>query len=229
MKRHSGKQREESEAMICKACGATIPDGSEFCNRCGKKIAADPTAEKTPVEKLAASQDKADEAADAKERVLWEGRLSWKAYGIWFLLLVALAIAFLVYFILQLIKGNANVKWIGYAELIVWLGLDIYLTLKVLKLILSCKYRVTTQRLFIERGIISRTVDEIELVRVDDVTVHQGLFGRLFNVGDVTVVSTDASDAQLLMRGIEDPVGVKEKIREYTQKRRKKTLNIERV
>ena len=76
--------------MICEACGATVPDDSEFCNKCGRKLSEDKDEEreKTPVERLAAEEEKEDD----RERDLWEGRLSWKAYGIWFLLLILLGV-----------------------------------------------------------------------------------------------------------------------------------------
>ncbi|MEW6358904.1 MAG: PH domain-containing protein [Planctomycetota bacterium] len=217
--------------MICKACGATISDDSEFCSKCGVKVgeSAQPGEQKSPVERLAGSQDQSDEA-DEKETPLWEGRLSWKAYGQWFLLLLILGVVFLIFFIVKAIGGNPYLKWIGLAEVIIWVALLVVLIAKVLKHKLTLKYRLTTQRLFIERGFLSKTIDEVELIRVDDVIVKQNIFQRAFNVGDVLAKTpTDATDKDQLLVGIEDPINIKEMIREKAQRLRKKSLHVEQL
>ena len=73
----------------------------------------------------------------------------------------------------------------------------IYVGGGVLAAKLGVHYRLTTQRLFIREGILTRTLSEVELVRVDDVTVRQGLIQRLFGVGDVLLASTDRSSGAI--------------------------------
>lgn len=58
---------------------------------------------------------------------------------------------------------------------------------------LSDRYTLTNQRLIINKGLLSRSVDEIELFRVKDVTLTQTLFQRFVGYGTITVSSTDAS------------------------------------
>lgn len=89
--------------------------------------------------------------------------------------------------------------------LLLWLWIDVK----------SVKYRLTTQRLFVTRGLISRKVDEVELFRVKDVTLAQGVLERMLGIGTVTVLSTDDSTPELRMEGIADPAKMKDAIREH--------------
>jgi uncharacterized membrane protein YdbT with pleckstrin-like domain len=94
----------------------------------------------------------------------------------------------------------------------------------------STRYRLTTHRLFRERGILSRRLDEMELLRVDDVAVRQNLVQRIFNVGVVTVIApTDKTDSNLELVGIENPIEVKEMIRTQVRKRRDRSLHVESI
>lgn len=77
----------------------------------------------------------------------------------------------------------------------------------------SKKYRLTTQRLFIERGLIARQIDEVELFRLKDVTVSQGILQRIFRAGAVTVISTDDTNPRVVLQNIGCPVEIKEHIR----------------
>lgn len=79
--------------------------------------------------------------------------------------------------------------------------------------IASRQYRLTTERFFCCRGLISRHVDELELYRIKDVKMDQGVFDRMFNTGTVTIYSTDDTTPILHMEGIANPETVKEQIR----------------
>ncbi|MBX7168751.1 MAG: PH domain-containing protein [Pirellulales bacterium] len=79
---------------------------------------------------------------------------------------------------------------------------------------MSISYRLTTQRLFHEHGILSRTIDRTELIRIDDLSIRQGLFERLITgTGTIKVISSrDATDKDLELRGIENVRDVFSKI-----------------
>jgi membrane protein YdbS with pleckstrin-like domain len=68
---------------------------------------------------------------------------------------------------------------------------------------LSIRYRLTRFRLFFERGILSRTIDRVETIDIDDVTVTQGLIERMLGIGTIMVVSSDRTLPQLRMIGID--------------------------
>ena len=94
---------------------------------------------------------------------------------------------------------------------------------------LGVRYRLTNHRLFTQRGLLSRVHDEIELIRVDDVSVRQNLVQRLFGVGTVTVLSTDASNPRLEIAGVLRPLELKELIRAQVRARRARTTFLENL
>ena len=209
--------------MFCKKCGHDLPDESAFCNKCGQAQKEEAPVEKPehPLKALANQQ------VPVPEEPLWKGRFSGKALGhmwlFWLLEIIALAIVYAA-FLPPDIKEKG---WLSYVFLVL-VGVPflwIVWTLLVAKL--TVRYRLSTHRLFKETGFISRTVNEIELVRVDDVSVSQNLIQRIFNVGRVTVISTDATDPRTELVGIDNPIEVKEMIRNQVRKWRDKALHME--
>ncbi len=85
----------------------------------------------------------------------------------------------------------------------------------------SRKYRITNQRLFATRGLIARNTEEIELFRVKDVKVDQGILQRLLGYGTVTVFSSDETAPKLAIAEIGDPMEVKETLRTLYRTARK--------
>jgi uncharacterized membrane protein YdbT with pleckstrin-like domain len=61
----------------------------------------------------------------------------------------------------------------------------------------AVRYTLTAQRLEIERGILARRYESIDLFRVRDVVLEQTVLERLRGVGRITVVSTDALEPRL--------------------------------
>jgi membrane protein YdbS with pleckstrin-like domain len=145
------------------------------------------------------------------EQDLWAGRISAKFfYGQWAVML-GIAIVLLIGGIA--LRGAIEASWpIWAALLLIGLGVGV-LASKVLYLRLARRYRLTTQRLFMEEGILIRTVNQTDLIRVKDVSVTQKLLDRLFNVGSVTVnCPSDVSNPKILILGVEDPHQVAEHI-----------------
>ncbi|MBK8476935.1 MAG: PH domain-containing protein [Opitutaceae bacterium] len=79
----------------------------------------------------------------------------------------------------------------------------------------SSSYRLTTQRLFVRRGWLAKHVNELELYRVKDVVVDQGVLQRLLGFGTITVLADDDSTPGIRLVGVAGPVAVKEMIRSH--------------
>ena len=80
------------------------------------------------------------------------------------------------------------------------------------------RYALSEDRLFLKRGVINVKQDEIVLYRVRDLRVSVSLWQRLFGLGTVTVISTDKSIPELMLKNIRQPNEVKELIHEYVEK-----------
>ncbi len=80
-------------------------------------------------------------------------------------------------------------------------------------LTIGTRYELTNQRLRIHRGIFGKRIDEIELIRVKDTRVKQNAGERMLNVGDVSVISADATTPEFVLHNVPDPLGVRELIR----------------
>jgi uncharacterized membrane protein YdbT with pleckstrin-like domain len=84
----------------------------------------------------------------------------------------------------------------------------------------ATSYELTTQRLRIHRGILTRRLDELELYRVKDYIMEQPLFLRLLGLGNLTLLSSDASTPSLVLRAIGNVESVREKLRNAVQSER---------
>ena len=74
------------------------------------------------------------------------------------------------------------------------------------------KYALSEDRLFISTGLLNIKDDEVLLYRVRDIDTSRSLWQRLFGVGTITVMSSDKSMPNLVLKNIKDPVTTKELI-----------------
>jgi len=101
-------------------------------------------------------------------------------------------------------------------------ALGVLLLLQVWARVKSCRYRLTTQRLFVQRGWVAKHVNELELYRVKDVTVDQGGLQRLLGYGTITVLADDDTTPEVHLVSVSSPAKVKELLRtQYRAARRR--------
>ena len=79
------------------------------------------------------------------------------------------------------------------------------------------RYSLSEDRLFLSVGFLNIKDDEILLYRVRDIDTQRSLWQRLFGVGTVTVVSSDKTMPNLVMKNVKDPVFVKELIHKQVE------------
>jgi uncharacterized membrane protein YdbT with pleckstrin-like domain len=77
----------------------------------------------------------------------------------------------------------------------------------------STMYTITNQRVLIEQGVFTKSVDEIDLRYVDDSQFVQTFVDRVLGIGNVTLISSDKTSPRYMLRSIKDPRGVREIIR----------------
>jgi uncharacterized membrane protein YdbT with pleckstrin-like domain len=136
------------------------------------------------------------------EQVVWSGRPSWRgrisivAPGI---VLTAAVVAVLVWadvsktvtLIVGLVLLAVTVVW-ALLETIRW------------------KYTITDRRVFVRHGLVSVNEQTARLERVQDLTLRQTLFDRLFGVGTLQIDTAGSEGGPLEFRALTEPTRVRE-------------------
>ncbi len=78
--------------------------------------------------------------------------------------------------------------------------------------LMTSEFAVTTSRLILKVGLISRHTTEILLSKVEAIAVDQGLLGRLLNFGDLTVTGTGG--AREVFTRVRDPIGLRNHVQQ---------------
>ena len=134
---------------------------------------------------------------EQNEQVIYEGRPSWRSIlGFYIVGLIAVAAAAGIAF---LVSGGGLAAAVGGA---VFVGILLIGWLKRI----STRYSITDRRLRIQRGIVSRNVEEARLERVQNVNVQQGILERILQVGTVDFdTASNRADDTFQFRGIAQP------------------------
>jgi uncharacterized membrane protein YdbT with pleckstrin-like domain len=133
------------------------------------------------------------------EQVIFEGHPSWRAILGFYLKGVVVAVILGV--IAKLVDGNSS------AFLVVLVVLGVTLLVGFVKRVATV-YTITTRRLNIKRGIISREIQETRLERVQNVNFQQSVYQRLMQIGDVDFDTAATDDYNFVFAGVADPAGV---------------------
>jgi uncharacterized membrane protein YdbT with pleckstrin-like domain len=94
-------------------------------------------------------------------------------------------------------------------------------------------YELTTQRLRMKTGILNKRVDELELFRVKDYSMEQPFLLRIMGLGNMTLVTSDATTPTVALRAIPGVEAVREKVRTAVQserdRKRVRSLDVDNV
>jgi membrane protein YdbS with pleckstrin-like domain len=196
--------------MQCPHCGTDIPDSAAFCPGCGRRLADAPVQHTgQPLGKSAAPPASTAEelqsrsaqiraAGDVAEQELWRGSYSYKAMTGTLIAVGLLTVVGLV----GLFKFSDK-DWFRWIDLGCMMLLWLAVAISMLRRRLGIRYRLTNQRFFLERGILRRVTERIEVIDIDDLQFEQNLVERLFDVGSITLTSTDRSVPKFWLQGIE--------------------------
>ena len=89
---------------------------------------------------------------------------------------------------------------------------------------LASKFEITEERLIIRRGILSKSIDEIELYRIKDVRIDFSIINQLAGIGRLTIASSDETtrDGDLVIAGISKAQERRETLRRLVDAARQK-------
>ena len=191
--------------IACPDCGRDVSTLAPVCPHCGRPSPAGTAP-------LAAAP------APVAEQTLWRGTPSaMKLVG---RVAEIVLIVIVVPLIFRWFSGRAldiemaakimRAGWLVTAALVI---IELVRFFSALLRLRSTIYTITNQRVMIERGLVTKSLSEIDLRYVDDTQFFQGLVDRLLGIGDVTVISSDKSTPVYVLHGVHDPRALREMIR----------------
>ena len=194
--------------IACPDCGREVSTLAPVCPHCGRPSPAGMAAPaSTP-------------AAAMHEETLWHGTPSpivlWAKFFV--LALIVIGVPLLAYAAARLTNDLATKASIekggGYVTLILALAQLLAIAVGYFRL-RATLYTITTQRVIIERGLLAKSVSEIDLRTVDDTQFFQTLFDRMLGIGNVLLISSDKAAPMFVIRAIRDPRAMRETIRAH--------------
>ena len=111
------------------------------------------------------------------------------------------------------INARSMYPWIIVA---IWVLCGVGALVTYLK-VSTTKYVLTNERLRVTTGVLSTRTEDIELRRVRDSVILRPFWARIAGLGDVQILSADASTPRLVLHAIKDPDRVQSMIRSNVQ------------
>jgi uncharacterized membrane protein YdbT with pleckstrin-like domain len=133
------------------------------------------------------------------EEIVFEGHPSWRGVLGFYLkgLVLALIVGAIVLVAVNVLVGVLAFAAVG--AIVVAVGF---------LLRLATHYVITTERLHIRRGILSRAVQQTSIDRVQNVNTNQSLLDRILQVGQVDFDTAGTDDSDFTFRDVADPEDV---------------------
>ncbi len=141
---------------------------------------------------------------------MFQGHPSWRSIIAFYIkgLFVVLIAAFVVGIVTKITGEGTNG---GLVALVAVIGVAVVVLAGFIKRI-TVHYTITTRRLHIKRGIISREIQETRLERVQNVNYDQSVLQRLLQVGDVDFDTAAGDDFNFVFAGVANPDEVVERV-----------------
>jgi membrane protein YdbS with pleckstrin-like domain len=79
------------------------------------------------------------------------------------------------------------------------------------------RYELTSQRLLLSEGVLSRRTDQVELYRVKDYTLVEPLSLRLFGLGNITVTTTDDANLTIVLQAVPEAQALRDQLRKHVE------------
>ncbi len=134
------------------------------------------------------------------EDSVYEGHPSWRALASFYLLGLLAALAVVLVVAVAIGETAIGIVLGGIIAAVV-------LVVGYLRRVFT-RYVITSQRLRISRGIVSRKVQETRLDRVQNVNFDQSVIDRMLSVGSVDFDTAGTDDSEFVFEWVNDPESV---------------------
>ncbi len=174
--------------MFCSSCGKENSDEAAFCQKCGRAFEAEEetrVASRSPV------------AVDGHRIFSITPTLKLVYVGYVMAVLGAFLLVGVVSIFLRSMVGVWASVILGMALLLVPLFFHIRKKL--------VRYTLTDATIEIDRGLVSRTTQNIPLRRVQDITVSASVAQRMLGIGDLIVDNASEDGGKVILAGIDSP------------------------
>ena len=104
--------------------------------------------------------------------------------------------------------------------MLIWLVVPAFIALWRLLEQRCTHYTLTDQRLTISAGVLSKSIDEVELYRIKDTRLEMPLLLRAFGLAHVVLFTSDRSQPVTRLRAVPDAELLRNQIRGLVEKRR---------
>ena len=148
--------------------------------------------------------DRPHAEADDSEQVYFQGSpmLRYELARQWPVALLGFVIALAPIFVKLVLAPDAHIIWWIYL-LAIAVGLFVLMSPWIKTK--TVRYRITNYRIDFERGLLSRSIDTIELWHVEDLKLHQSFLQRLLDVGQIAIISAEESEPRVFLNGLPNP------------------------
>jgi uncharacterized membrane protein YdbT with pleckstrin-like domain len=149
---------------------------------------------------------------ESGETVIFEGHPSWRSIlGFYLKGLLAVVLAgALAALVTRIASDEVAAGWVATAAVVLLAAVLVGGSLKRL----ATTYTITTRRLVIRRGILSRAEQHSRIDRIQNVTTQQSVLERLLRVGTVEFDTAAGEDDELRFTGVGQPHAVVEAVRQ---------------
>jgi uncharacterized membrane protein YdbT with pleckstrin-like domain len=150
------------------------------------------------------------------EQVLYEGHPSWRAILDFYIKgIAATAVVCLLVALATGVIGDETKS--GLVTIIAVVGVALTILIGFIKRV-ATSYTITDRRLHIKRGIVSRTIQETRLERVQNVNYQQSVLQRMLQVGNVDFDTAAGDDYNFVFAGVSDPADVVHMVDDATRR-----------